>query len=53
MMMMMVNDSNGARIVLGPIFSHYEFYADQASFEAVGSGRFTDEDWQNNYDGLT
>jgi len=53
MMMMMVNDSNGARIVVGPIFSHYEFYADQAPFEAVGGGRFTDEDWQNNYDGLT
>ncbi len=53
MMAMMVNDSNGARIVLGPIFSHYEFYADQASFEAVGGGRFTDQDWQNNYDTLS
>ncbi|HMS91770.1 MAG TPA: DUF3160 domain-containing protein, partial [Candidatus Absconditabacterales bacterium] len=53
MMAMMINDSNGARIVLGPIFSHYEFYADQASFEAVGGGRFTDQDWQNNYDTLS
>ncbi len=52
LMTMMIKDTNGARIAIGPIFSHYEFYAGQASFEAVGGGRLTDQDRQNNYDGL-
>jgi hypothetical protein len=51
-MAIMVNDINGSRIVLWPIFSHYEFYGQQASFEAEGGGRFTDGDRQKNYDGL-
>jgi hypothetical protein len=34
------------------VFSHYEFYPQQAPFEAEGGGRFTDEDRQKNYDGL-
>ncbi len=52
LMTMMVNDVNGARIVIWPVFSHYEFYPQQAPFEAEGGGRFTDEDRQKNYDGL-
>lgn len=52
LMAMMINDANGARIVLWPIFSHYEFYAPQASFEAEWGWRYTDQDRQNNYDAL-
>ena len=51
-MTMMINDTNGARMVIGPVFSHYEFYESQASFKPVGGGRYTDQDWQNNYDAL-
>jgi hypothetical protein len=51
-MAMMINDTNGARIVVGPVFSHYEFYSSQASFQPVGGGRYTDQDRQNNYDAL-
>lgn len=52
LMTMMINDANGARIVIGPVFSHYEFYEGQASFKPVDGGRYTDQDWQNNYDEL-
>lgn len=52
LMMMMVNDINGPRIAIGPIFSHYDFYEGQASFQPVGGGRYTDQDRQNNYDAL-
>ena len=52
MMALMINDANGSRIALWPIFSHYEFYPTQAPFEASGGGRFTDQDRQNNYDAL-
>lgn len=51
-MMMMVNDINGPRIALGPIFSHYDFYESQASFKPEGGGRYTDQDRQNAYDAL-
>jgi hypothetical protein len=47
----MINDSNGARIVIGPMFSHYEFYGDP--IPAKTAGRYTDEDRQNSYDTLT
>lgn len=52
LMTMMINDINGARIVIWPVFSHYEFYESQASFQPVGGGRYTDQDRQNNYDRL-
>lgn len=52
LMGIMIHDINGARIVMGPIFSHYEFYNGQAWFEAAEGGRYTDQDWQNNYDEL-
>lgn len=52
LMTMMINDANGARVVIGPVFSHYEFYEGQASFKPEGGGRYTDQDWQNNYDTL-
>lgn len=52
MMAVMINDINGARIALGPIFSQYEFYPTQAPIQASGGGRFTDQDRQNKYDTL-
>lgn len=52
LMTLMVNDVNGARMVLGPVFSQYEFYPEQVSFQP-SAGRFTDEDRQSNYDGLS
>lgn len=52
LMALMVNDVNGPRVVLGPVFSHYEFYPEQVPFNPT-AGRFTDQDWQNHYDGLS
>lgn len=51
LMALMINDVNGARIVLGPIFAHYEFY--QADKLLQGDQRYADEDWQSAYDDLT
>jgi hypothetical protein len=50
LMALMVKDANGARIVLWPIFSHYEFY--QADKILEWDQRYTDEDWQTAYDKL-
>jgi hypothetical protein len=47
----MVKDANGARIVLGPIFSHYEFYQSDRIIE--WDQRYTDNDWQSIYDSLS
>lgn len=52
LMTMMISDNNGQRMVVGPVFSHYEFYEEQASFQPDGGGRYTDQDRQNNYDAL-
>ena len=52
LMAIMINDTNGARIVMWPIFSQYEFYPGQAPFQASGGGRLTDQDRQNKYDAL-
>lgn len=52
LMTLMINDINGARMVVWPVFSHYEFYESQAWFQAQGWWRYTDQDWQNNYDTL-
>lgn len=51
-MAMMISDSNGQRMVIGPVFSHYEFYEGQASFHPQDGGRYTDQDRQNSYDAL-
>jgi hypothetical protein len=50
LMALMVKDANGARVVLWPIFSHYEFY--QTDNILNGEQRYTDEDWQSSYDNL-
>ena len=50
LMALMVKDANWARVVLWPIFSHYEFY--QSDNILNWNQRYTDEDWQTSYDQL-
>lgn len=51
LMAVMVKDANGARVVMGPIFSHYEFYKKDEILE--GEQRYSDLDWQHAYDQLS
>jgi hypothetical protein len=44
-MLLMVNDINGARVVLWPVFTHYEFYGSDTIIDSDGS-RYTDLDRQ-------
>lgn len=53
LMYLMVNDTNGARVVVWPVFTQYEFYTNEAPINTPSSTRFTDEDWQANYDEIT
>lgn len=48
LMAVMIDDANGKRVVLWPIFSHYEFYKSDNVLE--GDQRYSDEDWQGKYD---
>jgi len=50
LMYLMVKDVNWARVVVWPVFTHYEFYTAEAPINTTSSTRFTDEDWQANYD---
>ena len=50
LMLLMINDVNGARVVRGPVYSTYEFYGKPFP---MTSGRYSDEDWQQAYDDLT
>jgi hypothetical protein len=52
MMALSINDINGSRIVMWPVFSQYEFYPAQTTIQASAGWRFTDQDRQNNYDAL-
>lgn len=49
LMLLMVNDVNGPRVVWWPVYSTYEFYGKPFP---MTSGRYTDEDWQQAYDTL-
>jgi hypothetical protein len=49
-MYLMVKDTNGARVVVWPVFTQYEFYQEEAPIMTASSTRFTDEDWQADYD---
>ena len=42
LILMMIKDINGSRVVLWPVYTHYEFYKKWK--------RYTDEDWQADYD---
>lgn len=50
-MAVMIEDINGSRVVMGPIFTHYEFYASDNILES--EQRYTDELWQEAYDHLS
>lgn len=50
LMYLMVKDVNWARVVVWPVFTQYEFYTVEAPITTPSSTRFTDEDWQDNYD---
>lgn len=51
LMAVMIDDINGKRVVMGPIFSHYEFYQKDQVLE--GDQRYSDQDWQYAYDSLS
>lgn len=46
LMILNVSDTNGTRTVLGPIFTHYEFYASDEIIQDAKGGRYTDQDRQ-------
>ena len=50
LMYLMVSDTNGPRVVVWPVFTQYEFYTNEAPITTSNSSRFTDEDWQEEYD---
>ncbi|HRU50474.1 MAG TPA: DUF3160 domain-containing protein, partial [Candidatus Absconditabacterales bacterium] len=51
LMIVNVKDANGARAVIGPVYSTYEFY-DSDEPIAREQGRYTDDDRQKGYDTL-
>ncbi|MBS8122257.1 DUF3160 domain-containing protein [Candidatus Vampirococcus lugosii] len=54
LILLMINDINGPRIVVGPVYTPYEFYGEEHIGQYVDySGRLTDENWQNSYDQLS
>ncbi len=48
LILVMIKDINGSRIVLWPVYTHYEFYGKDSPIKT--ESRLTDENWQNNYD---
>lgn len=48
LLLLMINDINGPRIVIGPIFTHYEFYKSDEILQSTT--RYNDEDRQGKYD---
>lgn len=48
-MLVMIDDVNGKRVALGPVFTHYEFYESDDIVEANWS-RLNDIQWQAAYD---
>jgi len=50
-MAVMIDDVNGKRVVMGPIFSHYEFYKKDKVLD--GDQRYSDLDWQHAYEALS
>ena len=51
LMAVMIDDVNGKRVVMWPIFSHYEFYKKDKVLD--GDQRYSDLDWQHAYDALS
>jgi hypothetical protein len=51
LMLVMINDINGKRIAIWPVFTHYEFYDSDKIIDAKWS-RINDLQWQAAYDSL-
>lgn len=49
LMITLIDDTNGKRAVLGPVYSNYEFYGEPVP---KTSGRYTDQDRREGYDDL-
>ena len=52
LMLVMIDDINGKRVAIWPVFTHYEFYDSDNVVKANGS-RLNDIQWQAAYDSLT
>ena len=52
LMLVMIDDINGKRVAIWPVFTHYEFYNSDNIINAKWS-RLNDIQWQAAYDGLT
>lgn len=50
LLLMMIDDVNGKRVVLGPVYTHYEFYTNEDHDISSEKGRFVDHERQNQYD---
>lgn len=50
LLLMMIDDANGQRIVLGPVYTHYEFYTNEDIGIESEKGRYVDHEWQMGYD---
>ena len=50
LMYLMISDTNGSRVVVWPVFTQYEFYTNESPITTSSTSRFTDEDWQEEYD---
>ena len=44
-----ISDINGSRLVMGPVYTHYEFYGSEDLVQS-DNGRYTDQDWQTYVD---
>jgi len=53
LILIMIDDVNGKRIVLWPVYTHYEFYNTENPGIDSAQGRFVDHERQNAYDNLT
>jgi hypothetical protein len=51
LMLVMINDINGKRVAIWPVFTHYEFYDSDDVIDAKWS-RINDLQWQAAYDSL-
>lgn len=44
-----ISDINGSRLVMGPVYTHYELYGNEDLVQS-DNGRYTDQDWQTYVD---
>ncbi len=46
-----ISDINGSRLVMGPVYTHYELYGNEDLVQS-DNGRYTDQDWQTYVDSI-